>query len=129
MKLTHEGLTLWYGTPDAPAPFEQETVPRSGAALVVGVHPAHPMNAVEVRYRVDGGITQTVAGRALRTDYARDLQYFAVAFPRFVTGELVEYAAHFSCGGRHVPALGAPERFQSHLQLEPKATPLARAAR
>src|ERR1700722_9485707 len=63
VKLTNDGLSLWYGTPDAPAPGDGGIVPRSGASLVVGVHPANPTNAVRVQFRVDGGVSQIVPGR------------------------------------------------------------------
>jgi hypothetical protein len=72
MNLTHEGLTLWYGTPDAPGPFEGEVMRRVGVSLVLGVHPSNPTNSISVRYRVDKGIVQSVPWRILRVDHARD---------------------------------------------------------
>ena len=127
MNLTHEGLSLWYGTPDAPAPLD-EVMPRSGSSLVVGVRPANPTNAVRVRYRVDGGIVQSVPGRELRTDYGRDAQYFAVAFPAFPTGNLVEYSPVLSCGGRQVPPPHIASRFRSRFHLASKESGPAQAA-
>ncbi len=118
MNLTHEGLYLWYGTPDAPAPFDEEVVPRSGASLVVGVHPGNPTNSVLVRYRVDSGIVQTVPGRELRSDHERNVQYFAVVFPSFIAGDVVEYSPMLSCGGRQVPAPHLANRFRSKFRLE-----------
>jgi hypothetical protein len=120
VNLTHEGLSLWYGTDDTPAPFDDEVVPRSGASLVVAVQPANPTNSVNVRYRVDGGIVQTVPGRELRTDYARHVQYFAVKFPHFPSGDLVEYSPVLSCGGRQVPAPHIADRFRSKFRLAAK---------
>jgi hypothetical protein len=128
VKLTHEGLSLWYGTPDAPAPLDEIT-PRSGASLVVGVHPANPTNAVNVRYRVDGGIVQSVPGRELRTDYDRDAQYFGVTFPAFPTGDVVEYSPVLSCGGRQVPPAHLANRFPSKFRLAAKASPPAKRVR
>ena len=116
MNLTHEGLSLWYGTPDAPAPID-EVAPRSGPSLVVGVRPANPTNAVLVRYRVDGGPVQAVPGRELRTDYDRDAQYFAVRFPAFPTGDAIEYSPMLTCGGRQVPPPHAANRFPSKFRL------------
>jgi hypothetical protein len=103
LKLTHDGLSIWYGTPDAPAPFEQEVVARDGASLVVGVHPANPTNSVAVHYRVDDGVVQSVPGREFRVDRDHDCQYFAVRFPTFTTGSTVTYWPVFRCGGRQVP--------------------------
>jgi hypothetical protein len=122
VNLTHEGLTLWYGTPDAPAPLD-ELVPRVGASLVVGAHPANPTNAVRVRYRVDGGIVQSVPGREFRTDYERDAQYFAVTFPSFPTGHLVEYSPLLSCGGRQVPPPRVANQFLSKFRLAEEERP------
>jgi len=120
VNLTHDGLCLWYGTPDAPAPGDDGVVPRRGASLVVGVNPPSPTNTVLVRYRVDNGIVQAVPGRELRTDYSRQAQYFAVAFPTFTTGELVEYSPVLGCGGRQVPPPHVADRFPSKFRLEPK---------
>jgi hypothetical protein len=121
VKLSRDGLTLWYGTPDAPAP-QDEIVSRNGASLVVGVHPPNPTNAVQVRYRVDKGVAQVAPGRELRTDYEREAQYFHVAFPNFPTGKVVEYCPIFSCGGRQVPAPPATDRFPSKFFLAANET-------
>lgn len=125
MKLSHDGLFLWYGTPDAPAPLD-DLVSRTDASLVVGVHPANPTNAVRVRYRVDKGIVQEVPGRALHTDYDKQSQYFAVMFPPFPSGSLVEYSPIFSCAGRQVPTPRLAERFPSKFFLAKKPDPPAR---
>lgn len=121
MNNSHGGLTVWFGTHDAPAPFEAEVMPREGVSLVVGAHPAHPANTVEISFRVDGGFVRTLPGREIRIDHASKHQYFAVAFPRFVTGELVEYAAVLRCCGRQVPSAQLERRFQSFFRLQPKA--------
>ena len=34
MNLTHDGLTLWFGTPDTPGPFDEEVVARAGIPAV-----------------------------------------------------------------------------------------------
>jgi Protein of unknown function (DUF3237) len=128
MNLTNDGLTLWYGTPDAPAPGDDGVVPRDGASLVVGVSPANPTNTVMVRHRVDGGLVYAVTGRELRTDYARQAQYFAVKFPAFPTGEVVEYSPVLSCAGRQVPPPHIASRFPSTFRLAAKV-PAADVAR
>jgi hypothetical protein len=120
VKLDNEGLSLWYGTPDAPAPGDDGVVPRNGASLVVGVQPPNPTNTVFAQYRVDGGMPRTVPGRELRTDYARQAQYFAIKFPDFPAGELVEYSPVLSCGGRQVPPPHIASRFPSKFRLAAK---------
>ncbi len=131
MKLTNEGLSLWYGTPDAPAPVD-EVASRRGASLVVGVSPANPVNAVNVRYRVDGGLVRSAPGRELRTDYARNAQYFVVSFPPFPSGEVVAYCPIASCAGKQAPAPHVADAFPSKLLLPrpvvpPNDAPIARA--
>ncbi len=120
MKLTHEGLSLWYGTPDAPAPFDHEVVPRDAVSLVVGAHPASPTNSMLVHYRVDGGLSQAVPGQEIRVDHDRNCQYFSVRFPSFFSGNLVEYAPVLSCAGRQVPPPHAAKAFPSAFRLGPK---------
>jgi hypothetical protein len=86
----------------------------------VGVHPASPTNSLIIRYRIDRGMVQTIAGREIRNDFERNVQYFAVVFPSFPAGDLVEYAPVLGCGGRQVPAPHIADRFRSTFRLEPK---------
>lgn len=125
MNLSHEGLSLWYGTPDAPAPGDEGVVPRRGASLVVGVHPAHPSNTLNVRYRVDGGREQTVVGRHLRTDYDKQTQYFGVSFPEFFGGKTVEYVPELGSAGRLVPPPSFGPRYPSRFHLAPAVEQVA----
>jgi hypothetical protein len=117
VNLSHEGLSLWYGTPDAPAPDQDEWVARRGASIVVGVSPANPTNTVVVRYRVDGGLIQSAPGRELRTDYQKQAQYFAVTLPAITSGQVVEYSPVLSCAGRQVPAPHVATAFPSRFRL------------
>ncbi len=64
-------------------------------------------------------------GRELRTDLERDAQYFAVTFPDFPTGEVVEYSPMLSCAGRQVPAPHIASRFPSRFRLPPGESPVA----
>jgi hypothetical protein len=121
VKYTHDGLTLWYGTPDAPAPLG-DVVPPSGASIVVGVHPASPSNVVQVRYRVNGGPTRIAAGRWLSTDEAHQSQYFVVPFPNLVPGSVVDYGPFLGCAGRVVPAPDRAERLPSTFSVGPAAS-------
>jgi hypothetical protein len=120
LHLTNDGISLWYGTPDAPAPGDGGVVRRAGAALIMGVRPAHPLNTVLVRYRVDGGRIQTVPGREVRSDFQRQVQYFAIEFPAFASGDVVEFSVTLSCVGRQVPAPHLATRFPSKFRLAPK---------
>lgn len=117
MHFTNDGLSLWYRTPEAYAPDDDSVMPRKGSALVVGVRPANPTNSLVVRYRVDNGIVQSVPGRELRTDHERQIQYYAVKFPNFPRGEVVEYAPLLVSGGRQVPAAHLADHFPSRFRL------------
>ena len=102
MRFSHDGLTLWYGTPDAPAPQGVQE-DRSAVSVTVAVQPPSPSNAVTVRYRVDQGAAQMARALRVRTDYARDTQYFRATFPEFWSGERVEYLPLLTCAGRRAP--------------------------
>jgi hypothetical protein len=122
VKLSNELLTLWYGTRDAPAP-EDDVVSRDRVSLVVGVHPASPMNTVAVDYRIDRGLVGSIPGRELRIDYEANTQYFLACFPQFPTGGVVEYCPSLTCAGRRVPAHLPSEHFPSRFFLANARTP------
>lgn len=121
MRFSHSGLTLWYATPDAPAPTGGPE-PRSGLSVTLAVEPASPNNTAIVRYRVhrgpnraDQGTIETIRAIRLRTDFARHVDYFRATFPNFATGERVSYLPMVTCAGRGVPdpetALSLPTTF------------------
>jgi hypothetical protein len=99
---SHDGITLWYTTPDAPAPCDGPEQ-RSGLTVTVAVEPTHPANTVLVRYRVDQGPNETVRAIRVRTDFARHVDYFRAVFPDLRTGESVAYLPVASCAGRQAP--------------------------
>jgi hypothetical protein len=126
VNISHEGLSLWYGTPDAPAPLD-EVASREAASVTIGVRPASPANSVQVRFRVDNGLEQVEPARLLRTDYERDCQYFATKFPPFHGGSVVEYCPTLSCAGRQVPG-PSNLRYPSKFRLAPPAPPAAKTS-
>ncbi len=114
----HDGLKLWYATPDSPAP-EGTTEHREGVAVTVAVRPASPAVAVRVRYRVDGRTIHTVSAPALRDDLAQRTRYFRARFPPFRTGDEVEYLPIVSCAGRRAPDPASALTFPSSFRLSP----------
>jgi Protein of unknown function (DUF3237) len=116
-RLAHDGLELWYGTPDAPAP-EGATEQRQGVSVTVGVRPANPSNAVSIRYRVDGRGVETVSAPLVANDFQRRSQYFRATFPTFWTGETVEYLPVVSCNGRRAPDPATAATFPSSFRLD-----------
>jgi hypothetical protein len=108
MRFEHDGIVLWYGTPDAPAPTDAMPVAGgSNQALVtitVGVQPPSASNVVQVGYRVNGGPTMTVTAGFLRHDILQKAQYFAARLPALGVGDTVTYSVLCRCAGRQVPA-------------------------
>jgi hypothetical protein len=102
MHYTHEGLTLWYGTEDTPAP---EGVVESGENLsvIAGVSPANPSNTVSVLYRVGASFERTVRATLLRTEYDAGRQYFQASFPMLPPESKIEYIVIGESSGRRVP--------------------------
>jgi hypothetical protein len=118
VRLAHDRLELWYGTPDAPAP-DGTTEQRRGVSVTVGVRPANPSNAVSVRYRVDGGGVETVSAPLVANDFQERTQYFRATFPTFWSGETVEYVPVVSCEGRRAPDPATAGTFPSSFWLSP----------
>src|SRR5262245_22339891 len=116
VRLAHDGLEMWYGTPDAPA-TEGTTERREGVTVTVGVRPARPSNAVRVRYRVDGRAVETVSAPLVRNDFPNRTQYFRATFPTFWSGEMVEYLPVVSCEGRRAPDPRTAGTFPSSFRL------------
>ena len=116
VQLAHDGLELWYGTPDAPAP-DGTTEQRQGVSVTVGVRPANPSNAVSVRYRVDGRGVETVSAPLVANDFQKRTQYFRATFPTFWSGETVEYVPVVSCEGRRAPDPATASTFPSSFLL------------
>ena len=85
VRLAHDGLEMWYATPDAPAP-DGTTEQREGVSVMVGVRPANPSNAVSVRYRVDGRAIEAVSAPLIANDFPERTQYFRATFPTFWYG-------------------------------------------
>jgi hypothetical protein len=116
MILSNDGLTLHFGTTDAPSPTP---FVRRGEAptLTVGVAPPSPANSVSVSYRVDDGPTRMLAAPESRVDYSRGVQYFTASFPRDLDGDRVEYCPVAKCAGRQVPSHGAEHKALSAFSL------------
>lgn len=105
MRTEHDGLSLWYGTSDTPAP--EGTVPAiDDITITVGVRPIDASNHVNVRYRVNQESVHTVPARWLRNEFTRRTQYFRARLPALHDGAVVEYTVICRCAGRQVPPPG-----------------------
>jgi hypothetical protein len=116
VRLAHDGLEMWYATPDAPAP-DGTTEQREGVSVMVGVRPANPSNAVSVRYRVDGRAIEAVSAPLVANDFPERTQYFRATFPTFWYGETVEYLPVLSCEGRRAPDPATASTFPTAFRL------------
>jgi hypothetical protein len=110
MELAHDGLTLWYDTPDAPV---------EGGRITVGVRPASPTNSVSLRYRIDGGFVRSLPAVSLPLASLGGPQYFRAPLPEAPAGALVEVLPVFTCGGRQAPAPAGEPRWLSYRQPDP----------
>jgi hypothetical protein len=102
MRFDHEGMSLWYGTEDTPAPGDtvQEDTP---ITITIGVKPTDASNRIELLHRSDGGSMDRVHAKWLRNDQSSKIQYFRASLPPFHAGDRVEYLAICTCAGRQVP--------------------------
>ena len=97
VQLAHDGLELWYRTPDAPAP-DGTTEPRQGVSVPVGVRPANPSNAVSVRSASTGKASDGVGAAGGQRLPEADA-VLPATFPTFWGGETVEYVPVVSLRG------------------------------
>ena len=116
MRFEHDGIVIWYGTSDAPAP--EGTVPTGEAiAITVGIQPADASNQVEIQYRINQDSVKKLTASYLRNASIRNAQYFRAHFPESRFGDIVEYRVVCRCAGRQVPALNANQSFPSSFRV------------
>jgi hypothetical protein len=125
MRFSEQGISLWYGTGDAPAPVgEVEAASGSEEALVsitAAVQPPSASNSVEVTYRVNGGSPATVSAALLSHDLHQQAQYFQIKLPPFHVGDTVDYLVVAHAPGHQVPQQGG--QFTSSFRVVPDPPP------
>ena len=94
MELNNDGLTLWYGTPDAPL---------TDRTITVGARPAHPANAVVVQYRVNGGYISSLRASPMAPLSGQTHQYFRAPLPELPEPARLELLPVLMCSGRQAP--------------------------
>jgi len=112
MRIEHEGISLWYGTPDAPAPQENVSAGQQ-ISVTVGVSPADASNRIEIRYQVNQGETQIVTARYIPNSGDCRVQYFRASLSALNAGDVVEYTPVCRCAGRQIPVQESMEEFTS----------------
>jgi hypothetical protein len=129
MRYDQNGTSVWYGTPDAPAPEGEVRAAANGRvtglALTVAVQPIGPRNSVEVRYRINGGGGLKVQASLARTDVRSNAQYFIAHLPEFHAGDNVEYIAVAQSPGNQVPNPTQAENYSSSFHVGGAPTPTA----
>jgi len=95
MEYSNDGLTLWFGTADAPL--------RDGT-LTIGVRPPHPANTVTVRCRVDGRAAPSLRAQTIGSARPGAPQYFRAKLPTYPTGTAVDVLPVLTCAGRQAPS-------------------------
>jgi hypothetical protein len=129
MRYEENGIVIWYGTPDAPAPGDLIQAAPSGRAIgltvTVGLQPIAARNAVEVRYRVGLGAERKVQAWLARTDFRARAQYFVAQLPEFSVGDTVAYGVVCSCAGRQTPGPGQTGKLGSSFKVVAAASPPA----
>jgi len=110
MWLTQGGVSLWYGTPDAPAP-SGVVAAGSDTSVTIGLHPPDPAANITVLHRFNHGAPHTVTAQPTHHDAAGN-QYFRAHLTGFKAGDKVEYVAIYRSGRRQVPS---NEEAESHV--------------
>ncbi|MEO1396820.1 MAG: neuraminidase-like domain-containing protein [Cyanobacteria bacterium J06634_5] len=110
MRVEHNGIALWYGTADAPAPTDQVSV-GTPVMVTVGVYPIDASNSVEIIYRINQGSVNHLAAQYLKSGRNKTAHYFRATLPTLNLGDKVEYMAFCHCAGRQVPPASAITEF------------------
>jgi Tc toxin complex TcA C-terminal TcB-binding domain/ABC toxin N-terminal region/Neuraminidase-like domain len=108
MRFEHDGMTLWYGTLDTPAPDGDVRVDGEGdqaiVTVTIAIQPPSATNSIGVCYRVNEGPSQISAAAFLRHDVVGQSQYFSATLTAFKVGDNVDYIVICRRPGRQVPS-------------------------
>src|SRR6266581_953220 len=121
MRFEHEGIALWFGTPDAPAPSGTVVAEvDSEVIFTVGMQPADASNRVDLHYRVNGSPKkETLNLRWWRNDPSGMSQYFRIRLPAstFRAGDTVEYTAVCYSAGREGRSKDEEQEFAASFRV------------
>jgi hypothetical protein len=104
MKYEHDGITIWFGTADAPAPGEAVSAGRP-TSVTIGVRPQNASHDVKVLYRVNKSADKPneLEAKWIRSDASGKGQYYRAEFPSFQPGDRVDYTPVCRCVDKQVP--------------------------
>src|ERR1035441_9905157 len=121
MRYEQNGTSIWWGTHDAPAHEGEVPASSSGRAnglkLTFAVHPTGSRNAVEVRYRVNGGAVATSHASHAGSNTRTNTQYFVATLRDFVVGDSVEYVGVLIWPKGQVPPENQAATFPSSFKI------------
>ncbi len=116
MQFENDGILLWYGTSDAPAP-NGTVIEGSEIPITIGVQPPDASNVVEISYCINEGSTETIVAKFLRNEPFERIQYFRAYLSSLKAGDHLEYNVICQCAGRQVPARTDEEQLPNSFQV------------
>src|SRR5471032_2565008 len=102
MRVSQEGVSVWYGTPDAPAP-SGNVAAGADTSVTVGLQPPDAQASVTVLYRINHGAPRTVTALPTHHD-SFGKQYFRADLSGFKAGDKVEYVAIYRSRSLRIPS-------------------------
>jgi hypothetical protein len=104
MQYENDGMTLWFGTPDAPAPGEVVAADKP-VSITIGISPQDASHVVKLLYRINKSSEKPKEVEAdwIRSDPSGKSQHYRAFLPPFQPGDVVEYCPVCWCAGRQVP--------------------------
>jgi len=102
MRVSQEGVSVWYGTPDAPAP-SGNVAAGADTSVTVGLQPPDAQASVTVLYRINHGAPRTVTALPTHHD-SSGKQYFRADLSGFKAGDKVEYVAIYRSRSLQIPS-------------------------
>ena len=104
MKYEHDGMTIWFGTPDAPGPGDAVPAGKP-VTITIGIRPQSASHEVKVLYRAKGSSEKPreLPAAWIRSDASGMGQYYRAEFPPFRAGDAIEYTPACRCGEKQVP--------------------------
>lgn len=110
MQVNQGGVSVWYGTPDAPAPAG--VISGGGdTSVTIGIEPPNTAAEITVLYRINHGAPHTAVAHPNHQGPAGK-QYYRALLTGFKEGDKVEYVALYRAGGHQIPS--TPEA-ESHV--------------
>src|ERR1700722_12632315 len=124
MRLSQQGVSLWCGTPDAPAPSGPVSA-GADTSITVGLQPHDAHASVTGLYRGKHGNPQMLPAQPVHAGGSGS-QYFRAHLSGFKPGDKVEYVPIYRSGARQIPSNEEAEKYVASFTMgAPAAHPAA----